>query len=193
MKILEEFFEPTKILTYIDTLSITAKECNELKIYGYRERKRVIDECKMLAYNKRLPKDIHPRQYIIQKLMAKRNYSSKYNSKTTLRKEIIYAYALLPNDVAIAELLNNNNYTLEHLKRIIEVRKKILFLMKSGATFDEVLIKDIAIYKKIIQNLISLFEKEFNFNNSTIILNRICIMLVTCPSYFESKSHTNTR
>lgn len=191
MKILEEYFESERILTYIDALTITAKECNELKRYGHRERKEIIKEYKELRNSNKLPRETNPRDYITEKLLTQRNFSTKYNNKSTLRREIIYANAILPNDVTIAELLNNNHFSFEHLKKIIEVRKKILFLIKSkNTTITDDLIKDIAIYKKIVTKLINLFESKFGINDSTIILNRICEMLVTCPTFFESKSYT---
>lgn len=191
MKILKEFSEPERILTLIETYSITAKECEELKIHGYRERKRVINEYRELVTRQRIPKEIKPITYITKRLLYLKKNSTRFNSKSTLRKEIIYANALLPDNVAIAELLNNNNFTYDHLKKIIEVRSKILFLIKSqNNKIDDTTTKDIAIYQKIIAKLIKLFEQKFGINDPTIILNKICVMLVTCPTYFDTKQHT---
>jgi len=69
MKILKEFYEPERILTLIETLSITAKECEELKIYGYKERKKVINEYKQLIIKQKITKEKKQKIYIKKRIL----------------------------------------------------------------------------------------------------------------------------
>lgn len=49
-------------------------------------------------------------------------------------------------------------------------------------------LKQIAIYKRVMDKLIDVFYKNFNFKDSTIILNRITELLVTSPNLFDEKN-----
>lgn len=51
--------------------------------------------------------------------------------------------------------------------------------------------EQIAIYKRVMDKLIDVFYKNFNFKDSTIILKRITELLVTSPNLFDEKIDDN--
>jgi len=193
MKILEEYFETERILTYADACTITEIERRELRKIAKLERKMLLLEYNQLTgFNTSTNKHV-ANYYITKRLLTKRMYSTKYDDKSILRKEIIYANAILPNDEEIAELLTSNKYTYKHLLEVMRVRKYFLDIIKYkniNISIEE-LNKKTKIYKNYVIGIIDLFNRKFGVNNPTIILNRICELLATRESIF--KEITNTK
>ena len=52
--------------------------------------------------------------------------------------------------------------------------------------------EELKIYKKVVSILLNVFKEKFNINNSTVILNRICELLVTNPELFNTLEKTKT-
>jgi len=193
MKILEEYFETERILTYADACTITEIERRELRKIAKLERKMLLLEYNQLTgFNTSTNKHV-ANYYITKRLLTKRMYSTKYDDKSILRKEIIYANAILPNDEEIAELLTSNKYTYKHLLEVMRVRKYFLDIIKYkniNISIEE-LNEQTKIYKNYVIGIIDLFNRKFGVNNPTIILNRICELLATRESIF--KEITNTK
>ena len=47
-------------------------------------------------------------------------------------------------------------------------------------------------YKKVVTILLNIFKEKFNISNSTIILNRICELLVTNEELFNTLEKPKT-
>ena len=193
MKILEEYFETERILTYADACTITEIERRELRKIAKLERKMLLLEYNQLTgFNTSTNKHV-ANYYITKRLLTKRMYSTKYDDKSILRREIIYANAILPNDEEIAELLTSNKYTYKHLLEVMRVRKYFLDIIKYkniNISIEE-LNEQTKIYINYVIGIIDLFNRKFGVNNPTIILNRICELLATRESIF--KEITNTK
>lgn len=192
MRILDDYFEPERILTYIDALTFSKAEFESLKKLAKIERKKFSLEYQKFIIERQLPKETTCNEYITKRLLSKRLYSTDYNDKSTIRREIIYANALLPNDEEVEELLTKNGYTYEHLIEVMKVRKYILDIIKykNNTIPDAILLQQIKTYKNYVTAIIALFKDKFQIDNATIILNRICEILATHKTYFEDKKHS---
>lgn len=192
MRILDDYFEPERILTYIDALTFSKAEFESLKKLAKLERKKFSLEYQKFIIERQLPKETTCNEYITKRLLSKRLYSTDYNDKSTIRREIIYANALLPNDEEVEELLTKNGYTYEHLIEVMKVRKYILDIIKykNNTIPDAILLQQIKTYKNYVTAIIALFKDKFQIDNATIILNRICEILATHKTYFEDKKHS---
>ena len=172
-----------RILTPIEASTLSKKDYTNLKQLVQIERENFEK-----TYNIKLDgHDITTRMFIFE--ITNRSYSNL----TILEKEILLANAAFPSDKEIATLLSENGFTINHLKAIIRFRSLIKKSLVNDKKMDEELSTQFEIYKKVVSKLLDLFNANFKFNNSTIILNRICEMLVTCPELFEVKFKTRIK
>ena len=178
--ILDNFQKPEKILSYSEALIITKKEYEILKNIAKKEKKRIENEKCMGE------KDSKINMLIIENNISMRNY----DDLSLLKKEIMLANAILPDDVKVIDTLTENGFTLEHIKSIIKFRGilKNQLIYKNGISED--LKENINIYKNVVTILLNAFKEKFNVSNSTIILNRICELLVTSPELFETLNNS---
>lgn len=119
--------------------------------------------------------------------------SSQHKNLSNTEIEIVIANAILPDDISIAELLSKHHFTIDHLKTIIRFRSLLKNIILNGKAFDDELKRQFEIYKKFVAKIIEIFKSEFGIDDQTVILNRICEMLVTCPAFFEERTSTNPR
>ena len=184
MKLIDNYPNAERTLTTIEASLITKKEYQKLKSISKRIKDSIETE---------LESDLS--SYGMVKYHVERTIRSSKNAliSKNAEKEIIIANILLPDDIQIAELLNKNNFTIEHLKAMIRFRSSLKNLILNSAPIDEETQRKLEIYKRFVTTLIELFKAEFNVDDQTIILNRICEMLVTCPNYFETKRTEYTR
>lgn len=169
-----------RILTYIDALTITKKEYNYFKQLSIIEKERIEKKLKMSF-------EEHP---VDKKYLEEIILGTEYKNISSMNKEIMLANAILPDDQKIATLLNEEGFTLEYLKIIIRFRSLLKNILTNNLPIDKETRQKLDAYKVIVEKLVDLFNKHFNVNNQTIILNRICEMLVTCPELFVPKSKT---
>lgn len=171
-----------KALTKNDVLLITKKEYEQLKkiskqLTKYLEKEYLIT-----------PNESGFTNHFIETLVR----NTKNNLLTESHKEIIIANILFPEDEKIADLINDNNFTYEHINFIIDFRA----LLKKHSIHNMVLDNESKLkfetYKQLIDQIISIFEKNFRVTNQTIILNKLCEILVNKPHYFNEIS-TPTR
>lgn len=178
MKI-DNYKEPEKILSYNEARIITKKEYAILKNIAKKEKQRIEQEICM-----------GPANSTINQLIIENNINMKdYSELSTLKKEVMLANAILPDDTKVIDTLTENGFTLEHIKNIIKFRGILKNQVMYSITIDEELKDQIIIYKKVVTILINIFKDKFNVSNSTIILNRICELLVTSPELFETLAH----
>ena len=179
---LDNYQNPERILSYIEALIITKKENEILKNIAKKEKKRIEQEICM-------SEDPETNMLIIEKQINMRNY----DDLSPLKKEVMLANALLPDDTKVIDTLTENGFTIEHIKTIIKFRG----ILKNQAMYKTAIEKDlkenINIYKKVVSILLNTFKEKFNINNSTIILNRICELLVTKPELFETLNNKKIR
>ena len=181
--ILDNYQKPEKVLSYTEALVITKKEYEILKNIAKKEKKRIENEKCMGE------KDSEINMLIIENNITMRNY----DNLSPLKKEIMLANAILPEDSKVIDTLTENGFTLEHIKSIIKFRGilKNQLVYKNGIPED--LKESIEIYKKVVTILLNTFKEKFNVNNSTIILNRICELLVTSEEIFENLNDQRKR
>ena len=180
MLVIDDYTNPSNILSITDTLMISNKEYLFLKQLGIKERESIIKNNPQIN-NHRLNK------LLIDTL----NKESIYPNLSIIKKQIILSNAILPNDVIIANKLLEYGFTIEHLKTIIRFRSIIKNHLQNKFILTKELKDNIIIYKKVTNILINIFNKEFNCNNSTIILNRISEMLITSKDLFQTNSKSN--
>ena len=190
MTISSIYHELKIIISYNEAKEIFEKEYNELKILGQIERENIEKEYTKLIKECNLTNEFN--DYITKRLIGIRYDTSKYSDLTSIKKEIIIANAILPDDISIINLLHDNGFTIEHLKVIIRFRS----ILKNKITcktknIDKYLAEQIKIYKTVVSKLIEIFETNFKINDSTIILNRITELLVTSPNLFDEKIDDN--
>lgn len=172
-----------RVLTYLDAMIITEKEYQILKNTSYSIKKET-DETFNDSIN----------QYnIIIHHIEKSIRQSKLINNSILAKEIIIANILLPNDIDIIDLLNKSGYTYEFLKNIIKFRSLIKNIVSSDTEFNKENKKRYEEYKEEIKNIINIFKENYNITDQTIILNRICELIVRKPNSFENKLDRNTK
>lgn len=181
MIMIDDYIEAGKILSYPEALIRTKKEYAYLKQYSQIEREKIEKEIDLQIGSNFFNKDI----------IENRIDFSKYPNTSKLNKEIILANIILPDDVKIIDILTEAGFTLEHLKTIVRFRSILKNLLINNSIITDELKEQIAIYKRVTTKLINVFKEHFNFNESTIILNRITEMLITCPNLFETKINTN--
>ena len=156
MLVIDDYTNPSNILSITDTLMISNKEYLFLKQLGIKERESIIKNNPQINNHR------------LNKLLI-----------DTLNKESIY-----PNLSIIKKQI-------EHLKTIIRFRSIIKNHLQNKFILTKELKDNIIIYKKVTNILINIFNKEFNCNNSTIILNRISEMLITSKDLFQTNSKSN--
>lgn len=176
MKMIDNYINPERILTYYEALTISKKEYIFLKQLAQIERENIQKENNNKLNNKE----------IAIKLMALRFNTPIYPNLSSLKKEIILANAILPDDYKIINTLNEYGFNIYHLKTIIRFRGIIKNLIINNSLLTKELKENIKIYKRVTTKLIDIFNKEFNCNNSTIILNRISEILITYPDLLET-------
>ena len=174
--ILDNYQKPEKILSYNEARIITKKEYQILKNIAKKEKKRIEQEICMGE------KDSAINKLIIENNINMRNY----DDLSILKKEVMLANAILPDDSQVIDTLTENGFTLEHIKSIIKFRGILKNQVMYKTAIQEDLKESIKIYKKVVTILLNAFKEKFNVSNSTIILNRICELLVTSPELFET-------
>lgn len=179
---IDNYLEPTRIISYNEGRILTKKEYTLLKRKAKIEREKIIN-------NHKLNEDSPTTKKIIEYIIN----NTEYKDISPIKKEIILANAVLPDDIKIIEILTVNGFTLEHIKTIIRFRGILKNLVLTQSKLTEELKEQINIYKKVITKLIEVFSINFYTNNSTIILNRLCELLITNPQLFESMSKSKSR
>lgn len=167
-----DYTNPERILSYNEAKKITQKEYSLLK--------QPLKEIKPENYPEL---DYH---YYRDKAIESRKKELIYSDQTGLKKEVLIANTILPDDIKIIDKLTANGFTYEHLYAIIRFRSILKNILMNNTKITNDLKEHIRIYKNVTTKLIKVFEQNFFFNDSTIILNRICEMLITCPHLFES-------
>lgn len=172
-----------RILTTVESMMITKKEYMQLKeisktIRKYAEEKfqSEINSCGIVRYYI---------EYTIR--------NSQYRNLPSTQKEIIIANVILPDDTKVADVLNKNNFTIEHLKAMLRFRSLLKNILLNDSRIDTETARQFAIYKQFVNKIIAIFKLEFGIDNQTLILNRICEMIETCPLYFDTKIDIKSR
>ena len=176
---IDNYLEPERIISYNEGRIITKKEYEILKKRAKKEKERIENEVCLGEYG----------SYINQKIIEHNIIKTEYSDLSIIQKEVMLSNAILPDDTKIIDVLTQNGFTIEHIKTIIHFRGilKNLVMYKSNITNE--LKEQINTYKKVVTILINIFKENFQTNNSTIILNRICQLLVTSPELFETRSN----
>lgn len=183
MKFIDYHPNIERAITYVEALTILKNEDIELKKIS-----KVIKE----HIENKLQIEINSNNitiYYLESIIRK----ARYNDLSNIKKEIIISNILLPNDEEIAVLLNQNGYTLEDLKSILRFRTILKNNILNDTQLDQNNKEKYEEYKKEITKIIKIFKSNLNIDNQTIILNRICEMLVTCPELFERKPNFKAR
>lgn len=174
--------DPSKIISYNEGLCITKSEYTLLKDIAIQEKSKILKEYNLTKAN------LDHQNKFIQHIIS----ITEYNNLSNRQKEVMLINSQVKDDNQLIELLNNNGFTLEHIKTIIRFRDKIKNLMLYNPTLTKKLKEELEIYKKVVSQLIEIINKEFHINNSTIILNKICLLIVLYPELFESNNkHKN--
>ena len=166
-----------RVLTYLDAMIITEKEYQILKNISNEIRKETEEN-----FNN----TINQNKIIIHHI-EKSIRESKLNNNYILAKEIIISNILIPNDIDIIDLLNRSGYTYDSLKNIIRFRTLIKNIVLSDKEFNNEERKKYKEYKEEVKNIINIFKENYNITDQTIILNRICELLIRKPNSFENK------
>ena len=180
---LDNYQNPERILSYNEALIITKKEYEILKNIAKKEKKRIEKEICMGEDNSSI------NMLIIERQINMHNY----DDLSPLKKEVMLSNALLPDDTKVIDTLTENGFTIEHIKTIIKFRGILKNQAMYKTAIEEDLKENINTYKKVVSILLNAFREKFNINNSTIILNRICELLVTKPELFETLNNKKRR
>ena len=167
--------EHSRIITNIEAKSITEKEYQRLEKISTHISKYIKQELKMTVT------DIDAANYILS-LLIKSKY---YNSLSSIEKEIIIGKILLPDDIEIVDILNQNHYTIDNIKPLIRFRTTLKQILQYKSPLTESLKKEITTYLKLISPITEIFKQKYNIDDETTILNRICEIFVRYPNYFE--------
>lgn len=184
MTIIDTYPNVERAITYNEASSIFKKEYEILKSISYyiKEKIRKENECNINDYGV-------IKYYLEQAIRNAECPHIKENNK----KEIIIGNVLLSDDLKIAELLTKNGITIEHLKVIIRFRALLKKVILNSVPIDEELERQFKLYKIGVAKIIKIFKLELNFDDQTVILNRITELLITSPNYFESKNSEHTK
>lgn len=177
MRIVDYYPNVERVITTIESMMITDKE--------YQKIKKISKSIKEIV-EKEINDEINPYRFVIHHIEKSVRQSDLY-TLSPAGKEIIIANILLPDDIKIAELLNKNGFTIENLKSIIRFRSLLKNVILNNAPINKELEDHFIEYKENVKKILELFNEEFNTNDQTIILNRICELLTTHPNYFEKK------
>ena len=166
-----------RTITFVEALNITKKEYSILQEIATIERETLEQE-----YNQKIEEN-----FLIRKLLELKLKKQSYKNLSSIKKEIILAYAILPNDDKIIELLINNNFSLEELKQIIRIRAILKNLISNNIKIETNIDSEtILLYKSYIKKLTNIFQLNFGINDPTIILNRITELLTNKKELFNS-------
>ena len=165
---------PYKIVSYNEGKMFTDKEYNILKNIAKNEKDRIKNDYGLVE-------DSQLTQRIVEYVII----STKYDDLSLLKKEILLANALLPDDIKIIDLLSKEGFTIEHIKTIIRFRDILKNLLIHKKELTNELKEQLKIYKAVVDKIIDVFNTNFYTNNSTIILNKLCELLVTKPHMFN--------
>lgn len=182
MDIIDYYPNLERAITPIECITITNKEFRQLKKIS-----RLIRENIETNINDQITPYTFIKYYIEKSIR-----DSKLEIFSKAKKEIIIANILLPDDIEIAEILNNNGFTKESLKELIRFRALIKNLVLNNSKIDINLENKFNDYKETINTIVLLFNEKFQIKDQTTILNRICELLVSNPNYFENK-YINTK
>lgn len=123
-------------------------------------------------------------EYLYLKETAiKKNHLPSNLTLSNIQKEVIQTN-MIYDDEKFISILNENQFTIKHLKSIIRFRDILKNLIIDNSIITPDLKEKITIYKTVVSKLLDIVNKEFNINDSTIILNKICILLVQYPELF---------
>ena len=166
--------DPHMIISYNEGKMITNKEYNILKRLAKNERDRILNDYELVE-------DSHLTQKVIEHIIR----NTAYEDMSLSKREAMLANALLPDDIQIIDILTKEGFTIDHIKTIIRFRDilKNLLIHKQESTNE--LKEQIKIYKAVVDRLIDIFNTNFYTADSTIILNRLCELLVTKPHMFS--------
>lgn len=174
----KKHIDPNKIISFNEGNCLTKVEYNLLIKISVEERNKILKEYNLNNL------DLSNKNRFIQEIIS----NNKYPNLSNIQKEAMIASTIIQDDIKLINLLTDNGFTLEHIKTIIRFRDKIknLILYKPILTND--LKEEISIYKNIVSKLINIVNKEFYTNNSSIILNKICVLISLYPELFKSTS-----
>lgn len=172
---------PERIVSYNEALMITNKEYNLFKQLGQIERNKIESKYNFNIETNDLIKNI------IYTLINE----PQYKNLSTIKKEIILANSMLPEENYIINVLNEYGFTKNHLKAIIRFRSILKNYLMNKKDINNELKEKIDIYIKIVNKLIYIFNTHFDINNPTIILNKISEMLITSENLFKIQEQKN--
>ena len=182
MKLIDDFTNLERVISIVEANTLTENDYQKLKKISTLIKKHV--------------------EIRLQGSINESNFTRFYleyiirNSNTPidkLEKEIIIANAILPDDIEVAELLNQNGFTIEELKNILRFRVVLKNIVLNNSITNKEIETQFEEYKKTIIKLTNIFKAKYNLDNQTVILNRICEIIVTHPNYFETKSMSKTK
>lgn len=173
---------PNRIISYNEAKMFTNKEYNLLKQQASNERKRI-----KKSYN--LIEESNISQKIIEYIIK----NSHYPELSILKKEILLANTLLPDDIKIVDILTKEGFTIEHIKTIIRFRDILKNLIIHKQQLNKELKEQLEIYKPITNKLIDIFNTNFYINDSTIILNKLCELIANKPQLFDEITKSNQK
>lgn len=174
----KKYIDPNRIITYNEGNCITKVEYNLLQNIANEERNRILKEYNLDNF------DLEHKNRFIYDMIS----NNDYNDLSNIQKEIVLSNSIINDDVKLIDILTLNGFTLEHIKTIIRFRDKLKNLMLYNPILTKELKEDINTYKVIVSKLIDIVNQEFKTNNSTVILNKICILLTLYPELFSSIS-----
>ena len=173
---------PNRIISYNEAKMFTNKEYNLLKQQASNERKRI-----KKSYN--LIEESNISQKIIEYIIK----SSHIPELSILKKEILLANTLLPDDIKIVDILTKEGFTIEHIKTIIRFRDILKNLIIHKQQLNKELKEQLEIYKPITNKLIDIFNTNFYINDSTIILNKLSELIANKPQLFDEITKSNQK
>ena len=183
MNFIDHYPNMERAITYVEALTISKNEDLELKKISKIIKKHLEEKLQVEINFSNFT------IYYLEEIIKK----TKYNNLSNIKKEIIIANILLPNDIEIADLLNKNGYTIEDLKSLIRFRTILKNIILNNISLNQTEKEEYTKYKEEITNLTNLFKNTLNIDKPTIFLNKICEMLVVCPNLFENKTNFKTR
>ena len=112
---------------------------------------------------------------------------------TPLKREILIGNAILPDSKKIIDIQNKNGYSVTNLTKILRFRTILKNILLNDLHIDKNTQEQFEIYKKELISLTEIFKNEFNLDNPSIILNRICELITIYPQLFQAKTTINSK
>lgn len=184
MVLKDDYLEAKNTITLSEFTMIPSSEYSKLVKLSKKIKKELEEELNCSINESRLTS-----LYVKNRIRDSKNIEARNN----IQKEILLGNIFLPDDIKIADLLCKNRYTIGHLKTIIRFRSMLKNIILNSTSMDDKLKEQFVAYKKIVSELVMLFKVEFGIDDQTIILNRICDLLVRHPNYFDTKENSNNK